>query len=176
MPQPSWMDVDPIQLSLAGNIPHFERNDPTFTPIGRSVGTGMGTHLTLDTETGTGSILGWGIDKGIGTGTGIIKHFQDQGTSTDNGTISSNIDNIDITNFTGPLAPISESGLLQPILESESESSLVGLPFKPRTFDDNLVNHSHLHLHHLDHGEDHRHIDLPHLDFDRRSGVLLPRG
>jgi len=102
------MDVDPLELSSGTN---FDRNGA-----------------------GTGSILGWGIEKGIGTGTGIVKHFQDQGTSTDPGTIGSNIDRA-----TGPLPPISESDLLHPILESESESSLVGLPFKPRTFDDNLA-------------------------------------
>jgi hypothetical protein len=134
------MGVDPIQLSesSADNITDFDLTGKfTGTAIGRSVGTGMDTHPS-GTETGTGSILGWGI------GTGIVKHFQDQGTSTDTGTGSggSNIDQATgTTNFTDLLSPIieSESDLLHPILESESESSLIGLPFKPRTFDDDLA-------------------------------------
>ena len=174
MVPPLWMDFGPLQLSesSAGNITDFDRNDLTGnftgTAIGRCVGTDMDTHPAGTEETGTGSILGWGIDNGIGTGTGIVKHFQDQGTSTDTGTSSSgsNIDRgTSTTNFTG-LLPISdsESDLLHPILESESESSLTGLPFKPRTFDDNLVNH--LHLPHLNHDEDHLHLHLPHLEHD----------
>ena len=164
------MDFGPLQLSesSADNITDFHRNDLTGNFTGRCVGTGMDTHPAGTEETGTGSILGWGIDKGIGTGTGIVKHFQDQGTSTDTGTSSSgsNIDRgTSTTNFTG-LPPISESesDLLHPVLESESESSLIGLPFKPRTFDDNLVNH--LHLPHLYHDEDHLHLHLPHLEHD----------
>ena len=161
---PSWMDVHPLQQSESSTATDFDRIDLPGKFTGRSVGTGGSVGTGTDTypsgrETGTstGRILGWGIGKGIDTGTaGIVKHFQDQatGTDTDTGISSSNIDRATGTaNLSGLLFSKSESESvgLHPIAESESESSLTGMSFRPKTFDDNLVNHYCCHVHHLDH-------------------------
>ena len=158
MMHPSWMDVHPLQQSESSTATDFDRIDLPGKFTGRSVGTGMDTYPSgRETGTSTGRILGWGIGKGIDTGTaGIVKHFQDQatGTDTDTGISSSNIDRATGTaNLSGLLFSKSESESvgLHPIAESESESSLIGMPFRPKTFDDNLVNHYCCHVHHLDH-------------------------
>merc|ERR550517_1361302 len=159
---PIWLDVNPLQEteSSTASITDFGRKDFngkfTGTVIGRSVGTGMDFDPpSRETGTGTGSLLGWSIDNGIDTD--FVKHFKDCGTGTDtdrkdqgigtNTSTSSDSANkvqdmaTGTANLAGFLPPIkeTESGVLPPISESESEPSLIGLPFKPRTFDDNLV-------------------------------------
>ena len=149
---PTWLDVNPLQEtdSSTASITDFGRKDFTgkFTGavIGRSVGTGMDFDPpSRETGTGTGSLLGWGIDNGMNTG--FVKHFKDcgtgtdtdrkdQGIGTDTGTSSDSSNKVQ-DQATG-IANL--AGFLPPISESESESSLTRLPFKPRTFDDNLVN------------------------------------
>ena len=152
---PTWMDVSPLQQpeTLTANFTDFDRNDLTDANIGGCDGICMDIR-PLGRETGTSSFLAWGVDKAVGTEAGVAKHLQDQGTEAlDIVTVGTDMDTVTIETGiginSGSFSQIQDketgtgtfTGFLCPISESESESSLIGLrqPFKPRTFDDNLV-------------------------------------
>ena len=150
---PTWMDASPLQQqeTLTANFTDFDRNDLTDVNIGGCDGISMDIR-PLGRETGTSSLVAWGVDKAVGTEAGVAKHLQDQGTEAlDIVTVGTGTDTVTIDTGiginSGSFSQIQETGtgtftgFLCPISESESESSLIGLrqPFKPRTFDDNLV-------------------------------------
>lgn len=152
---PTWMDASPLQQqeTLTANFTDFDRNDLSDADIGGCDGICMDIR-PLGRETGTSSLLAWGVDKAVGTEAGIAKHLQDQGTEAlDIVTVGTGTDTVTIDTGiginSGSFSQIQEketgtgtfTGFLCPISESESESSLIGLrqPFKPSTFDDNLV-------------------------------------
>merc|ERR1711971_13875 len=132
MVHPSWSDVNTLheRESSAANSTDFDRKYVN----GRSVGTGMDFDPP-SRDTGTDTLLGWSIANGKDTG--FFKHFKDCGIGTDTSTSSDSSKKVqDMVSATGTA---NLTGFLPPISESESELSLTGLPFKPRTFDDNLA-------------------------------------
>ena len=152
---PTWMDASPLQQqeTLTANFTDFDRNDLTDANIGGCDGICMDIG-PLGRETGTSSLVAWGVDKAVGTEAGVAKHLQDQGTEAlDIVTVGTGTDTVTIETGiginSGSFSQIQDketgtgtfTGFLCPISESESESSLIGLrqPFKPSTFDDNLV-------------------------------------
>ena len=152
---PTWMDASPLQQqeTLTANFTDFDRNDLSDATIGGCDGICMDIR-PLGRETGTASLLAWGVDKAVGTEAGVAKHLQDQGTEAlDIVTVGTGTDTVTIDTGIGinsgsfsqiqdkETGTVAFTGFLCPISESESESSLIGLrqPFKPRTFDDNLV-------------------------------------
>ena len=152
---PTWMDGSPLQQpeTLTANFTDFDRNDLSDATIGGCDGICMDIG-PLGRETGTSSLVAWGVDKAVGTEAGVAKHLQDQGTEAlDIVTVGTGTDTVTFDTGiginSGSFSQIQDketgtgtfTGFLCPISESESESSLIGLrqPFKPRTFDDNLV-------------------------------------
>ena len=152
---PTWMDASPLQQqeTLTANFTDFDRNDLSDATIGGCDGICMDIG-PLGRETGTSSLVAWGVDKAVGTEAGVAKHLQDQGTEAlDIVTVGTGTDTVTFDTGiginSGSFSQIQDketgtgtfTGFLCPISESESESSLIGLrqPFKPSTFDANLV-------------------------------------